>query len=315
MLRDRAARRRAIVYAMLVAASLLLLATSNTAPIETARRGVNFAIAPIQDVFAGGVRALTSMFDAVAEIDQLRHDNASLEARVKQLEDQNAELQVVKLENQRLSELLRTQGTLDYATVPAFVVARQSTQFERVVTLDRGTAAGVEVGDAVLSPGGALAGEITDAGSNWASARLLSDTRSLVIGMDQVTRATGEVKGNLSGPLAMGNVPVTDGLAVGHPVITAGIQLARGIRSSFPKGLLIGAIVDVEKDAAAIVQTALVQPAADLDHIEAVLVVTSYHPPALPTPTVAAPEPSLPDLPTYTPAPTRTPKVKPSKAP
>ena len=41
-----------------------------------------------------------------------------------------------------------------------------------------------------------------------------------------------------------------------------------------PKGLLIGQVIDVRRDANDVVQTAYLQPAADLDKLEYVLVIT-----------------------------------------
>ena len=59
-------------------------------------------------------------------------------------------------------------------------------------------------------------------------------------------------------------------------MVTAGIELAGGVRSPYPKGLLIGQVVDVQRDANDVVQTAFLEPAADLDQLEYVLVITDY---------------------------------------
>ena len=58
--------------------------------------------------------------------------------------------------------------------------------------------------------------------------------------------------------------------------MTAGIELGGGVRSPYPKGLLIGQVIDVRRDANDVVQTAYLQPAADLDKLEFVLVITDY---------------------------------------
>jgi cell shape-determining protein MreC len=62
----------------------------------------------------------------------------------------------------------------------------------------------------------------------------------------------------------------------GDEVVTAGLELGGGVRSPYPKGLLIGQVVDVRRDANAVVQTAYLQPAANLDKLEFVLVITDY---------------------------------------
>jgi rod shape-determining protein MreC len=271
-----------VVFALLVALCLLLIASSQTPAVQDVRRGVNFALAPIKEALAEGTRSVTDVVAALGEIDRLRQENRDLADRVDQLEDQIAQLTAVRAENERLSRLLKTRATLDRETVAAEVVTRESSQYERVVTLDRGEEAGIELGDAVLSEGGALAGTVVQVGRSHSTARLVSDTRSLVIGIDAATRATGEVRGRLSAPLAMGNVPATDKVEVGDLVVTAGLNIGREFRSFYPRGLLIGQIVDVLKDPGAIVQTVLVEPAASLEHLETVLVITDYQAPVLP---------------------------------
>jgi rod shape-determining protein MreC len=284
MLQTRATRRRIITYATLVAVSLLMLAGSKTAPLQDLRHGINFALSPVQETLARSTRSVTSIFNAVAEIDQLRRDNLQLAAQVQQLEVQTQQLEALRTQNEQLSKLLGLRGTLDFNTQPAAVIARQATQYERVITLNRGTDSGIAVGDPVLADGGALAGVVVDAGSNYSSVMLLNDTRSIVIGLVESSRATGEVEGRLSGPLAMTQIPSPDKVAVDDTVVTAGLDLGGAVRAAFPAGLLIGRVVDVREDPSAIVQVALIQPVVNLDKLELVLVMTDFQPPDVPRP-------------------------------
>ena len=122
---------------------------------------------------------------------------------------------------------------------------------------------------------------------------------------------SGPVQGNLSAPLDMVNVPATQHLATGDTVVTAGGTGKYG--SQFPKDIVIGRIIEVRKDPASIVITALVQPAADLDSLESVLVVTDFVPRPLPGATPAAEPSSRQPDPNATPAPTQKPKKTPKR--
>ena len=84
------------------------------------------------------------------------------------------------------------------------------------------------------------------------------------------------INGRLSAPLEMTDIRITDAIEVGHAVITAGINQGRRFQSLFPPGLVVGQIIDVRQDPRSVVQTAFVEPAADLDHLESVLVITDY---------------------------------------
>lgn len=279
LLRDRSTRRRGVVFIILVGLCLILLAASGTAPVAELRRGVTFAVAPVQGTLSDGTRSVTQIMGAFGEIDTLRIERQELEAEVTRLQDQVAALEALREENKRLARQLKTKNRLDHATVVGQVTGRLSSQFERVITLDIGEESGVALDAAVLSDGGALVGTVTDVSDGWSSVQLISDTRSLVIGLDNRTRATGEVTGRLSSPLAMGNIKVTDRINVGDMVVTAGIEIGNRFRSFYPKGLPIGRVVDVQQEPGSIVQTALLDPSADLDHLEAVLVITDFKPP------------------------------------
>jgi rod shape-determining protein MreC len=303
MLRDRQARSHIVTYVMLIAVSLLLLAFSDSRPLRDLRGGVNFALAPVQEVLSGGARSVGSLFSAVAEIDQLRRDNKALTSRVSELEQANLQIPVLIIENQRQAALLKTKASFDHKTVAADVVYSDATGAERVITLDKGSDSGIVLGATVLAPGGALAGQVQEVGRNYATVRLLNDSRSLVIGRDIRTRATGEVRGHLSAPLDMGNVRATDDIAEGDTIVTSG-GFGKDLKSQFPKDIVIGQIIQVVRDPASIVSTALVAAAADLDSLESVLVITDFVPPQLPGATPA------PDV-----APTNDPAIEPTATP
>ena len=275
----RATRRWAVVYAVLLAICLTGIAFSNAAPIQELRRGLVFAVSPIQEALAGTTRTITSLAGAVGDIDQLRRDNQALNDRVKSLETQIDQLATLKTENERMAKLLEVKATLDYETVAADVVARQATPQERILTIQRGIDGGILVNDPVLSEGGALVGVVTEVGQNWSTVMLISDPRSVVIGLDEQSRATGEVIGRLDALLAMGNVPAQEEMKTDDVVVTDGTVNPDASHPPFPRGVLIGRIVEVERDPSAVVQTGLIQPAADLESIERVLVVTNFEPP------------------------------------
>ncbi|MBM4407898.1 MAG: rod shape-determining protein MreC [Chloroflexi bacterium] len=308
-LANRANRRRGIAFAALLAISLVLMAFSSAPPLLELQRGLAFAFRPVQSALAEVGRVASSLVGALADIDRLRAENQGLAADNARLAAENARLAEVARENVALAELLNVRATLEFRSVAAQVVARESSEFRRVVTVDRGTDVGIVIGDVVVAAGGALAGRVIDAGPNFARVRLITDGQSTVIGHDVANAATGEVVGQLGGALLMRNIDATQRLKIGDNVMTAGIELAAGIRSPYPKGLLIGRIVDVRRDPNAVVQTAFLEPDLDLDRLEYVLVIVGYEG-GLPAPdeqptTITNPDGTLPDTeqPFLTPAP------------
>ncbi len=171
--------------------------------------------------------------------------------------------------------MLQLQAGFELKTAAAAVIARESSEFRRTITLDKGTEAGIVVGDVVVASGGALAGRVTAVGPQSATVVLLTDGASTVIGQ-LPSAATGEVEGHLADTLPMTQIDASATIAVGDEVVTAGIELGSGVRSPYPKGLVIGQVVDVKRDANDVVQTAFLQPAADLERLEYVLVILDY---------------------------------------
>jgi len=273
---DRMARRRSIVFIALLSACVVLMAFSSNPLVRELQSGIGFAFRPIQGVLSDVASGVASIGAAVAEIDRLRVDNGSLRADNQRLLTENTRLQEIARENALLTDLLQLRAGFDYQTAAANVISRDSSEFRRVISLDKGTNAGISVGDVVMAGGGALAGRVIEVGPDSATVVLLTDGTSTVIGQLVSNAARGQVVGQLGGVLVMEQIDSSDEVALGDEVVTAGIELGGGVRSPYPKGLLIGQVVDIRRDANAVVQTAYLQPAADFEKLEFVLVILDY---------------------------------------
>jgi rod shape-determining protein MreC len=277
LLTNRRARRRGIAFTVLIVITLLLMAVSSSPAVVELKGGVQFALRPLQGAVAGFASNVASVLGSIGEINQLRIDNAALREENQQLQNDNARLQQLKSENDQLTALLQLQNGFDHKTLAVRVIGRELLPSSREVTIDKGAADGLALGDVVIVGGGAVAGRITDVGADYAKVTLISDPASTVVGQLATSGATGEVGGEVGGVLTMKNVDASVTISLDEEVFTAGLELAGGIRSPYPKGLVLGSVVDVQRDANAVVQTAYLQPAADLDTFELALVITDYH--------------------------------------
>jgi rod shape-determining protein MreC len=273
---NRVARRRTILFGALLAVSVGLMVVSSTGPVVELQRGVSFAFRPIQSGLDSIARGVSGLAETVTEIDTLHRTNDELARENARLSAENARTKELERQNEILTGLLEVKGSLGFSTVTGSIVARESSQFRRVVTIDVGTDRNIREGDVVVGAGGALVGRVTGVTGDSATILLVNDTTSTVIGQLGTNQATGSVIGQLGGVLIMENIDSTERLQIGDTVTTAGIDLGGGVRSPFPKGLLIGTVVDVARDANAVTQTAFIQPAADLERLEYVLVITDY---------------------------------------
>jgi rod shape-determining protein MreC len=278
LLATKSARRQAAAYVALLVVSILLLTMSSNPLLVDLRNGVAFAFKPFSMAVDGAAANVRSIFATIVEIDQLRQENQALKAENDQLEAEARGAEELRRENEQLTALLQLRNGLEFQTTPAAVIARESNDIRRTVVIDRGKDDGLEVGDIVITRGGALAGRIVEVGSSFAHIALISDSTSIVIGQLSGAGVTGKVTGTGQerGELVMADVDATAEVTDGEEVFTAGIELGGGIRSPYPKGLLIGRVVDVLHDPNEVVQTVYLEPASALDRLEYVLVITDY---------------------------------------
>ena len=318
LLNNRQARRRGILFTILLAITLLLMAFSANPYVQDVQSGLSFALRPFQGAIAGVADGVAGVAGAIGEIDQLRSENAALQDENDRLTNENARLQAVGNENEQLTALLQLQSGLDHETVATRVIGRETLETRRLVILDKGTDDGIAQGDVVIVQGGALAGRVTDIGPTFSKVTLISDSASTVVGQLAGSGASGAVVGQAGGVLVMKNIDSAVQIGLDEEVFTAGIEVNGGIRSPYPKGLVIGSVVDVQRDANDVVQTAFLAPAANLDSFELALVITDYEgglPPADQQPVPCGDKGTVPDgeVPCYTPtpAPAKTPKPTP----
>jgi len=276
ILANKAVRRRAVAYVGLLAASLVLVTVSSNPVVRDLQNGVAFAFKPVQVAVGAVARNVASIATTIAEIDRLRQENAELRADNDRLEAESRSAAELRRENEQLTALLQLRTGLAYQTMASSVIARESSEARRAIVIDRGSDDGLAAGMVVIAGGGALVGRIADVGPTFAHVVLISDATSTVIGQLLSTTATGKVIGQLGGALIMQDVDAAAPVTIGEEVFTAGIELQGGIRSPYPKGLLIGRVVDVTRDPNEVVQTVFLEPAAPLDRLEFLLVITDY---------------------------------------
>jgi len=270
--------RGGLWFAAFTIASLLMLLASSTEPALTLQRVTTRALDPVRSTIGGVGEAVAGIFGAIGEIDRLRSENDRLRRELAGADQRVAELAEAARENDQLRQLLGLTDGLDMELLPVRVISRDPSNLAWEVGIDAGTDDGLEAGMPVVGNAdgaGALAGTVTSVTEDTARVRLIVDTRSVVIAVDQASRALGEIRGQLGGQLVMVNVPVTERLEIGGTIVSAGLTFGEEA-SRYPGGLLIGRIQAVEPDQNALTQTAFVRPAFDLESIERLLVVLEF---------------------------------------
>jgi rod shape-determining protein MreC len=226
---------------------------------------------PFEWTVAASVRSVKSAVASYVDLRGVRSDNARLRERVAVLETLLQEKQDRVREADRLRELLRLKEVLPLETLGALVVARDGLPFYRMLTIDRGSEAGVVADAPVISPTGVV-GRVIRVFPRAASVQLLLDAQAGVGVLIERTRVMGVASGRSAagegGPpdLEMRYVPALSDVQVGDVVVTSGLD------DLYPKGLVVGRVRSVGSGSG-LFKDVRVEPSADFATLEEVLVV------------------------------------------
>lgn len=213
--------------------------------------------------------------DHFASVEDLQQENDELRAQVADLERQLRQSQQDRSENQRLRDLLELESQRrDLKTVSARVSERSVDNWSSTLTLNRGTSAGISIGDCAIDQYGDLVGVVTDAGLNWCTVTTVLDTTSAigakVFRTEQVAVAQGQLSLMTQGQLSLTYLESAEDLISGDLVVTSGLG------GYYPAGLTIGTVEELRTDADGLTQYAVVTPKAAIDALTQVFLITEF---------------------------------------
>ena len=241
---------------------------------------------PLQSTSSKVSGATSGFFQQIWNFRSTAAENEQLKERLAKAESDLHAARQAEAENERLRSLLDLKEKNEIESIPARVIARDPSVWFNTITINRGTSSGVAVNMPVITGGGIVGRVITV--SPWASqVMLITDEKAgagAVVGQLGQSGALGSVRGRADLGVSVIEMRYVSGLEqvdVGDYVMTTGQD---GI---YPPGLNIGKVVDVKKGTATQAHQILIQPGAQLDHLEDVAVLL-YHPPQRP-----APQPSV----------------------
>ena len=195
-----------------------------------------------------------------------------LEDEIQRLKGEIIRLREAEQENQRLRNLLNfTQEHSEFQYLGARVVGTDPTGLIQAVVIDRGAKDGIKEGMVAVAPGG-LVGRITQVFEGSARLLLIIDPRSAVAAVGQRSRSQGVVRGSPDRGLAWDYIPQGEDIKEGDLVVTSGLG------GTFPKGLLIGQVRLVRRQDVALFQEVRLEPAANLQGLDTVLIITNFLP-------------------------------------
>ena len=226
-----------------------------------------------------GVSKLTDqaeqMYGYIFKYEALAAENAALKEELAQMKDDARLADTLKRENDRLRALNELKTTHeDYVLVDAYIIAWGSTDWTSTLTVNRGTNVGIEAGMCAITENGEVIGLVSEAGPNYAIIKTVLDSSLGISATITSSGYNGMVQGNYvegrEDMLRMNYLPSNAVIRTGDQVVTSGSTV-------YPRDLILGYIVDADFDDTGVAKFALLQPAANVDTLEQVFILTAYN--------------------------------------
>lgn len=264
-------RIRWLTLALLVGSAILLTILDSTGAL---RGVVGFVRDPLSaisnwtaartDTLADVAAGPRNLETALAEIDRLQAENETLRKENEQLLEDAGEAQILRQLFDRAAE------TPTYRRITADVIGQDTNPALQSILINKGFDDGVRVGMPVEAARG-LVGQIYRVTNNASQVALLTETASAIPVRLGSTRATGMLRG-----AGRGQLPTIDWIDLQYQVEVGELVTTSGLGGNFPENLVIGRVVEVERNEAELFQRAVVQPAVDFNSIEIIFVVTEF---------------------------------------
>lgn len=275
MYRKQVRRRRAVLL-LLVAASLTLLSVyfreGSGGPLHSVQRAVAAALSPLEEAADRALKPARDFINWFDETFEARGENERLRDEVAELRDQLAQTQTAAQQRKELAKLQGlTGGGLvppGHETVTARVIGRSPTVWFSSVNIDKGSSAGLQVDDPVVTADG-LAGRVTATTPGTAQVTLITDPNSSVTARVLPSGSTGVVESEVGNPnrLQLNFVQRGKQIQDGQLVVTAGFA-GGGLDSLFPPGIPIGEITEASLEEQQAYQRVHLRAFADLRDME-----------------------------------------------
>lgn len=256
----------------LIAAAGALVFTGTPDPLRDVGETLS---RPFLRLFSAAAGAIDQAGDYLQGMEKLRAENAALTEEVAQLKERARTGDLAQAENDRLRDLLGLAQTgQDLTLASAWVIARTPDNWQGEVMIDLGQNQGLEAGQCVIDQHGALVGRIREVGSTWSAVSLVTDPAFQVAGQAARSGVLGTLTGTLDllsqGQTSLAGLTESDHVQTGEEIVT----FAAG--DTYPSGLVVGTVASVQEDPGGLTRSAILDPAADLDHLSQVFVVTSF---------------------------------------
>lgn len=254
-----------VLFAQMIGLAAQVKRQTESGPVRLIRVWAVSGVTPLEKAVFGSGRAVRGVWGNYIDLRAVREQNEELRAEVQRLRLEQLRLTEDTAQARRLQALLGFKEQFASQTLPAQVISTTGSEFSRGVYIDKGTDYDLKPDMPVITPDG-IVGKILRVYPHSALVLEINDPTSGAGIVLQKSRLQGIIKGTPDGEITIHNIMADEKVEVGEQVLTGG---GDGV---FPKGLPVGSVSRVTNAGTFLIVT--VRPAASLERVEEVLVVT-----------------------------------------
>lgn len=232
------------------------------------RKIVLETVAPVYGVLSGSIRSVQDAWNRYILLVGIQEENRNLKKKINELKAVLVSYQEGYQEAQRLKKLLAITDYHQYSFVTAKVIGREQAALSRTVLINKGSSDGLKNGMPVMAYPGII-GRLVDVSWHVSRVLLLIDENSNVDAMVQRNRTQGIISGAGSQGMILKYISKTQDVQKGDIIVSSGMG---GV---FPKGWLIGQVINVDRQEASLFLKIKVAPFVDFSKLEELLILSS----------------------------------------
>ncbi len=235
---------------------------------------LSMVIAPMQSGVSSIYNKMNEGFDYAFHYDEMTAENEQLKQQVRDMEQKVRDADVAIEENNRLRLLLGIkERNRSFTFEVAEVIARTPTDWATTLTIDKGSNAGIEQGDCVITEDG-MVGYVNTVAPTCSEVTTVIDTEmqagALITRTRVIAIAEGEYTLMADDLLKLAYLDTDADIVIGDTVETSG----RG--GVFPKGIMIGTVEKIVPETHGISNYAVIKPFVDVEKVHSVFVIKDF---------------------------------------
>ena len=232
-----------------------------------------FIIAPAQSGVTSVGGWIEDRIDFVSNLHEIERTNQRLREENQRLLYDMVRLELLELENERLTTQLALRPRyVGVELMAAYVISADPNNWSATFLINRGRRDGVLENMAVVADGG-LVGRVLTAYSTTSLVVPIIDDTSAVSAQIRRSGEFGFVRGDIrlweSGFIRMENIDADADVLENDEIITSALG------EIYPHGLEIGQVREIHMDPGGLTKHAIIQPVADFRQLSLVFVVTN----------------------------------------